>query len=211
MTDTLPHGLRADAATWNAAPAPVREIILRHAADASQIQHLFDIEQHLIEEVHQKKSAHRNARYKPFSSVQHHYDVTLFKKRASISSRDVFPASFKNAGEDQLYAELDAYDLLIILLLGNPAAGSQWKQHCLYIYHNLPHMNTTAIRAWDLEAIGDRVSQAEEDTFQTYLERYRAMFEKYSALGNPVIIKEHRRLARIFGWAAPAMPRTWRR
>ena len=198
MTDTqptpLPHGVHTDAATWNAAPAPVREIVLRHAADATHIQHLFDIEQHLIEEVHHKKGVHKRTRYQLFPSVQHHYKVTLFKKHTEMTSFDAFPSAIKSTGEDRLYAELNAHP--------------EWQQHCRDLYRYLPETDVTA---WDLEAIGNSVSPAEEQTFQRYLQLYRAMFEKYSAHGDVFIVKEHRRLARIFGWPVPAMPRTPRR
>ena len=97
---------------------------------------------------------------------------------------------FKSVGENRLWHDLD----------GQPP---RWK------HDDYRNVGTTLVGVeWDLKS-GDQLSLAEQQIFDRYLAMYRDMFERYVPDGNVDIVREYRRLAKLFGWVP--LPRAVRK
>jgi hypothetical protein len=172
------------------APLLAREIALRHAGIALEIQRLYDVRDRLIDQVHQKKSKpRRGSKYTPCPAVDGIYRKVLFMKRKGISSSSTFPASFLDNGERAMEEELAARQFM------------DEKYDAMDVYRNLP-TTTFADDEWQLD-VGFELSDRELALFDRFLDQYRRLFVLFvRGVQKDVINKEYKRMSRMFGWTA---------
>ena len=189
-TATYGPGLKNDLVepkAWKSTPESIKTIVLTHVALAAEIHHLYQICDHLIEQVHTLKSTKtaRSNKFRPSPAVQELYSKLLFKGKKHISELSTFPMMFEAVGAERLEKAL-SYRL-----------AQQYGINIDEVYSN-PEP-TVVGPEWNLED-GLDLSDLERATFTRYEKLYRDIFVKYLSSNDKCILREYKRLTRILGW-----------